>query len=139
MQRTEIDFASDPKDTAWHGLIERRLLPLAHAAGFGDLVQFGLQLALVEAVNNIIEHAYDMTPGQPIAIRGECAADALRYQLRDRGRPMPLPLPSGAPAAPDAAGGRGWQIIRAGFPDVSYSRCDDVNQLTLSRPLPGGS
>ncbi|MCG6943172.1 MAG: ATP-binding protein [Thiohalocapsa sp.] len=136
MQRAEIDFTSDPDNTAWHGLIEQRLIPLARGAGFDELVLFGLQLALVEAVNNIIEHAYDMARGQPIAISGECAADALRYRLRDRGQPMPLPLPPGAPAAPDASGGRGWQIIRAGFPDVSYTRRDDINLLTLSRPVP---
>jgi serine/threonine-protein kinase RsbW len=136
MQRVEIDFTSDPASTAWHGLIEERLIPLARVAGFGDLTVFGLQLALVEAVNNIIEHAYGMQAGECIVIRGEHDATALRYQLRDRGRPMPLPLPTGAPAAPDAAGGRGWQIIRAGFPDVTYARRDGLNLLTLSRPVP---
>jgi serine/threonine-protein kinase RsbW len=136
MQRVEIEFTSDPDSTAWHGLIDLRLIPLARAAGCDDLEVFGLQLALVEAVNNIIEHAYGMQPEQRIAITGECDAGTLRFQLRDRGRPMPLPLPSGAPAAPDASGGRGWQIIRAGFPDVSYVRRDGVNLLTLSRPVP---
>lgn len=136
MQRVDIDFNSDPDDMAWHGLIETRLMPLAQAAGLGDLEIFGLQLALVEAVNNIIEHAYALEPGLPIAIRGECCGDALRYQLRDQGRPMPLPLPSGQPAATDAAGGRGWQIIRAGFPDVHYERREGLNLLTLSRPVP---
>ena len=139
MQRTEIDFTSDPDDIAWHGLIERRLMPLAHAAGFSELTLFGLQLALVEAVNNVIEHAYTMAPNQPIAISGECTKGTLRFQLRDRGRPMPLPLPSGVPAAPDASGGRGWQIIRAGFTEVSYARRDGVNLLTLSRPVPDGT
>jgi serine/threonine-protein kinase RsbW len=136
MQRVDIDFTSDPGSIAWHGLIEQRLMPLARAAGFSDLAVFGLQLAIVEAVNNIIEHAYRMEPGQCIAIRGEHDTAALRYQLRDRGVPMPLPLPTGAPAAPEAPGGRGWQIIRAGFPDVTYARRHGINLLTLSRPVP---
>jgi anti-sigma regulatory factor (Ser/Thr protein kinase) len=77
-----------------------------------------------------------MQPGQPIGLAGDCDASTLRFELRDQGCPMPLPLPSGAPAAPDAPGGRGWQIIRAGFPEVSYKRHDGVNLLTLSRPVP---
>ncbi|NBC15151.1 MAG: ATP-binding protein [Gammaproteobacteria bacterium] len=136
MQRVDIAFSTDPDDMAWHGLIETRLMLLARAAGFDELEIFGLQLALVEAVNNIIEHAYDLQPHQPVAISGECSATELLYQLRDHGRPMPLPLPSGEPAAPDAAGGRGWQIIRASFPGVAYARHDGVNLLTLRRPLP---
>jgi serine/threonine-protein kinase RsbW len=136
MQREAIQFTSDAQDMAWHALIEARLMPLARAAGCDDLVVFGLQLALVEAVNNIVEHAYRLTPGLPIAVTGERTADALRCELRDEGVPMPLPLPSGEPAPAEADGGRGWQIIRAGFADVHYARVDGVNVLTLSRPLP---
>ncbi|WP_058557128.1 ATP-binding protein [Thiohalocapsa sp. ML1] len=136
MQREDIHFSSDPQGMAWHALIEARLMPLARAAGCNDMEVFGLQLALVEAVNNIVEHAYRLTPGQPISVGCECTPAALRFELRDEGMPMPLPLPSGEPAPAEADGGRGWQIIRAGFPDIHYERVDGVNRLTLIRPLP---
>jgi serine/threonine-protein kinase RsbW len=134
MQPVEIEFVSDPDDMTWHGLIESRLLPLARKAGLDDLATFALQLALVEAVNNVIKHAYYNRVGEPISIRGMQSLEALLFELRDRGVPMPQPLPAGHAQATDAPGGRGWQIIRASFPAVSYTRTDGTNVLTLARP-----
>jgi serine/threonine-protein kinase RsbW len=136
MHRVEIEFTSHPDEMGWHVLIEERLLPLAREAGCDELAIFGLQLALVEAVNNVIEHAYAMQSGGVIGISGEQREATLCFELRDQGVPMPMPLPSGEPAPTDAAGGRGWQIIRANFPTVEYARLDGSNLLTLCRPLP---
>jgi serine/threonine-protein kinase RsbW len=112
-------------------------MALAQAAGLDDFSCMGLQFALVEAVNNIIEHAYANERGKPIDLAGTHTLQHLTFVLRDRGIPMPLPLPDGSPADPMAESGRGWQIIRAAFPDVRYERIDGENVLTLTRPLTG--
>jgi serine/threonine-protein kinase RsbW len=100
-----------------------------------EIAGIGLNFAVIEAINNVIEHAYVNTAGKPIELRGHHERDRLMLVLRDWGRPMPLPLPDGSPADPMAESGRGWQIIRAAFPDVRYERTDGENVLTLIRPL----
>lgn len=135
MTSLHIQFPSDPTDSGWHAALESPLTALVQAAGLDELVAMGLQFALVEAVNNIIEHAYANAPGQPIELAGTYDSQRLTLVLRDRGVPMPLPLPDGSPADPMAESGRGWQIIRAAFPDVCYERIDGENVLTLARPL----
>ncbi|MCF7982769.1 MAG: ATP-binding protein [Thiohalocapsa sp.] len=130
-----IDFESDPEDLTWYALLEKELMTLARTAGLEDMAAMAVLCAVVEAVNNIIEHAYEGEKGKPIKIAGTHEETSLKIELRDRGKPMPLPLPTGTPADVMATSGRGWQIIRAAFTQVSYERVNDENLLTLTRPL----
>lgn len=138
MNRVELEFKSDPADMDWHEQIATRLLPLPRAAGLADAELTALHVALVEAVNNIIEHAYAMQPGGSIVIQGECKPHELCFALQDEGIPMPLPLPTGELPDLDADGGRGWLIIRHSFPEIRYERRGHSNLLTLCRPLAAG-
>ena len=137
MTSLHLQFTSNPTDISWHKALERQLTALAQAAGLDALSSTGLQFALVEAVNNIMEHAYANERRRPIDVSGRQDPRRLTFVLRDRGIPMPLPLPDGSPADPMAESGRGWQIIRAAFPGVCYERIDGENVLTLTRPLIG--
>jgi serine/threonine-protein kinase RsbW len=130
-----IRFTTDPAGFGWHAKLESELAALARSAGLDEIAEMGLNFALVEAINNVIEHAYVNTAGKPIELHGHHDGDRLTLVLRDRGLPMPLPLPDGAPVDPMAESGRGWQIIRATFPHVRYERTDGENVLTLIRPL----
>lgn len=123
----------------WHQALEPQLTALAQAAGLDELSAMGLRFALVEAVNNIIEHAYANERGKPIDLSGTQDVLNLTFVLRDSGLPMPLPLPDGSPADPMSESGRGWQIIRAAFPEVCYARIDGESVLTLTRPLTGSA
>ena len=135
MTRLHIQLFSDPTDVDWYQALEPQLTALAQAAGLDEFAGIGAQFALVEAINNIIEHAYANQPGKLIDVRGTLDSARLMLVLRDRGIEMPLPLPDGSPAEPTAESGRGWQIIRSAFPDVRYERIDGENILTLIRPL----
>jgi serine/threonine-protein kinase RsbW len=131
----QVQFLSDHKDLGWQQTLESEIAPLVRSAGLDELSEMGIRVALVEAVNNVIEHGYANSNGKPLKLRGRKDHLCLTFELRDQGRPIPLPLPDGHPVDPMAGCGRGWQIIRAAFPEVFYDRHNGENRLTLIRPL----
>lgn len=135
MPMIRIELESDPHDMGWHEHIHQTFETLAIEAGVEGLERILLPMAIVEAINNVIKHAYQWTPGRPILLEAEHSAQAVTIELRDQGLPMPLPLPAGEIADESAENGRGWRIIRAVFPDVHYERIEGVNLLKLRRPL----
>jgi len=135
MTTLQLRFLSDPASADWHLPLEAQLSALTQAAGLDEMAAISLQFAAVEAINNVLEHAYGGEVGRPIELLGDADPTRVCLTLRDQGGPMPLPLPDGRPAPAGAESGRGWQIIRAAFPDVRYERVDGTNELTLIRPL----
>ncbi len=109
------------------------------AQGVGGETLGNVEIALAEAVNNIVEHAYARrTPGQ-IRLRYDLGNSELRLDLDDDGTPYPDgQLPTGAPADLDVAvpdlpeGGFGWFLIRTLTRDLSYVRKDNRNSLILT-------
>lgn len=103
-----------------------------------------VELALAEALNNIVEHAYPAGEPGEIRLSVRMSRDRLCCRLRDRGVPLPgLALPEGArpdPAVARAAlpeGGFGWYLIRDLTDALSYAREVDENILTLEFALTG--
>jgi serine/threonine-protein kinase RsbW len=110
------------------------------AAGAADDLRTRAQIALAEACNNIVEHAYE--PPCDIAdaaIVLDIAGDpgGLQITLRDKGRAMPegpLPgreLPPIDPDDPDSLpeGGFGWTLLREMTRALSLSRRNGQNIL----------
>jgi serine/threonine-protein kinase RsbW len=106
-----------------------------------------INLAMVEAVNNAVEHAYHGEPGHPVRVELELAPDRLGLRVQDHGQPMP-PGRLEAVAAfvePDpedpetwSMRGRGLFIIRSCMDTVEYEARDGVNTLSMSRLLATG-
>ena len=103
-----------------------------------------VELAMVEAVNNAVEHAYRSEPGHSVVVELLLAPDRLGLAVRDRGEPMdPRKLTGvGEVAKPDRADpkswhprGRGLAIIKSCMDSVEYQVRDGVNVLTMSRTL----
>jgi sigma-B regulation protein RsbU (phosphoserine phosphatase) len=116
--------------------LHAKLSALCADAGLDDLAAFELTCAIVEAVNNCIEHAYGGEPGHPITLLWVRKRDEIAVEIRDRGRPMPSPPPeSPAMAETDAESGRGWHIIREWTDTATYAREANENVLTLTRRL----
>lgn len=105
--------------------------------GLDDASCGKIEIALAEALNNVVEHAYAGTPG---AIRMEMTHTEgdLQVTLRDKGAALPrLRPPAGHPPAlhdeRDALpeGGFGWFLIRNLTRGLHYARDAGENRLTL--------
>lgn len=103
-----------------------------------------LRLCLAEALNNIVEHAYEGAEGKPIFADVRFKPDCYEVMLIDEGKPMPGgTLPSGAldfemddlDALPE--GGFGWMLIHTQMDTVEYERRDGCNILRLEKSVDG--
>jgi len=98
------------------------------------------ELAVNEAVVNIIEHAYENAPGRPILIEAEASVTTIVFRLYDWGLSFdPTVVP--APAFDGTRDhGFGVYIISNAVDEVDYSRDDTGrNCTTLSIRLTGGN
>ncbi len=103
-----------------------------------------IEIALVEAVNNAVEHAYRGEPGHSVVVELRLSPSCLGLSVRDRGEPMdPWRLAGSAEIAePDRADpatwrprGRGLAIIKSCMDSVEYQIQDGANILVMSRKL----
>ncbi|KUJ85384.1 ATPase [Ruegeria marisrubri] len=97
-----------------------------------------VKIALAEAINNVVEHAY--AGMEPALVQVECrfGPNRLDILISDTGRPLPgARPPDGEPASVDTPlqdlpeGGFGWFLIRQLAKDVRYERRDGSNRLHL--------
>ncbi len=115
-----------------------------HAKGLPPAAAGDVEIALTEAVNNIIEHAYGGCKRRKIAVRARLSTTELELRLVDNGRPLPgghvprhpcLDLDRPRDALPE--GGFGWTMIHQLTGDVRYQRRNGRNVLTLRFLLTG--
>lgn len=109
------------------------------AAGAAEDLRTRAQIALAEACNNIVEHAYQPRDSADAGIVLDIAGDpaGLQITLRDKGCAMPegpLPgreLPPIDPDDPDSLpeGGFGWALLREMTRALSLSRRNGQNIL----------
>jgi len=97
-----------------------------------------VEIALAEAINNVVEHAYaDSEPGL-VRILCSLRTEHLDIRICDTGTPLAqsrLPLGLAAdvsvPRSELPEGGFGWFLIRELTSDVRYDRCGLINHLSL--------
>lgn len=102
----------------------------------------GIEIALAEVVNNIVEHAYcGLNPGD-VNVRGWFEKDALNLHVSDHGHALPNEeLPAGRPADVSGPiedlpeGGFGWFMIRTLAREIRYARENGENHLHLTFDL----
>ncbi|WP_291729024.1 ATP-binding protein [Leisingera sp. F5] len=97
-----------------------------------------VQIALTEAVNNVVEHAYESAPPGDVRILAELYPERLWISIQDAGAPFPRgELPEGKPADVSVPaeslpeGGFGWFLIRELASQVQYERSEGNNNLSL--------
>ncbi len=110
------------------------------ALGMADAQLFELELALVEAANNIVAHGDQEPPAGAIALYLEDPAQcrgAVVIELHAAGKPVAIMLPA-PEAMPDsrAERGRGLLLIRACVDEFAYERRDGINVWRLKKHLP---
>jgi serine/threonine-protein kinase RsbW len=100
---------------------------------------YEMEMAVVEAVNNSIEHACRNQPGHPITVRMKLSEDRITFVVSDGGqavehlREMLVLDATGVPHA--AERGRGVQIMRALMDEVGYRTDGAMNLLTMVKYL----
>ncbi len=104
------------------------------------------QIILAEVLNNIVEHAYNFTDGNPITLSITLRSNGLWCETFDEGLPMANGVPpNGVMPKIDPKslsdlpeGGFGWAMVRELTQDIRYSRSGSVNHLTFLIPSPQG-
>lgn len=109
-------------------------------AGCGPQEADLLQLAVVEALNNAIEHAYRGRPGQLVEVRLSLDGGRLLVEVSDHGQPMSDPRPR--PPEFDAQdlstlpeGGLGLFLIHQIMDQVQYRSRQGRNTLKMTKKL----
>lgn len=102
-----------------------------------------VRIALTEAINNVVEHAYAGISPAKVRVACNLQQDRLTILISDSGNPLPgLRPPEGIPAALGSTiddlpeGGFGWFLIRELTSEVQYERRDGFNWLSLRFDIP---
>ncbi|MFY9350217.1 MAG: ATP-binding protein [Sphingobium sp.] len=102
-----------------------------------DAALIDLELALVEAANNIVIHGYAGRDDGVIEMTVAHDEAAIMLDLWDDGARMPEgQLSACRPFSLDAESGRGIGIIQSCIDDIAYNREGDRNHLRLTKRLP---
>ena len=133
--RLRTELAEVVRADAW-------LVKVCQAVGVPRDALEDLELALDEAVSNIIRHGYGVGAPGEIEIAVEIAADRVRIEVRDRARPFnPLvdaPEPDLARNIDERSkGGLGVYLLRQVMDRVDYSCEKGENRLILERVKSG--
>jgi serine/threonine-protein kinase RsbW len=115
---------------------------MAGEVGFGQEECERLELCVVEALTNVIEHGYHGEAGHPVTLLVAVTREELEMQVRDEGMPMPdglleRPEPEEATeVALLAESGRGLFLMRHIADRIDYRHGPEGNTLVLARRLP---
>ena len=103
--------------------------------GIDEMTILGINLALEEAVVNVVNYAYPEGTVGDIEMEVNADEKAITFILRDHGKPFD---PTAAkevditlPAEERQIGGLGIHLIRNYMDEVKYDYCDGQNVLTL--------
>ncbi len=107
----------------------------ARALGFPDHDLGEIDLAVTEAVSNVVRHAYGGDESGRVEMEVAADEEAFTVVIRDTGRPMPAEV-----AKPDldnpSAGGYGIYLIETVMDRVERLRGPGGNELRLTRRRP---
>lgn len=138
-QRFEID-----SDASLVAGVSQAIYALAEKVGGADFAS-ETEIAVCEAINNVIEHAYRFESGNPVVVEWQADDDHICIKVHDFGCAMPAGavrsvVPEFDPDDPSTLpeGGFGLGLINAIMDRVDYDTdASGRNTLELSRRLPG--
>lgn len=124
-----LSLSSDPGDI--DPLLDK-LEKILKTSSLDEMSSYHLRCAVVEVVNNCIQHAYQNKAGQPIEITYHIEADRVRVGISDRG-PAFLGPSEVADTEPADEFGRGFEIINAWVSSLSFKRKNNWNTCWLEQ------
>ena len=129
----KLQFPSDPK---FLSLLRSLIGSAAKMVGFGEKEVGNLQLAVDEAVTNIIRHSLKNDFGRTIEAELVLGERALEVMFRDDGEPAGKDDLKPKEPSPNRPGGLGLYLMHECMDKVSYERLsNDQNQLCLVKYL----
>lgn len=114
--------------------------------GMSEEETYEVELAVVEALTNVVQHAYAGRKGQPVNVEFRLSEEVVQIEVTDQGIPLPETdllsarrLPSVDPLDLDnlAETGRGLFVVWSMMDEVRYASDGAVNRLTLTRRRAG--
>jgi sigma-B regulation protein RsbU (phosphoserine phosphatase) len=134
--RVEIIFPSSPEYLA---LVRAAVRTLCEKCEFTEVECSRTVLAVVEAVTNIIRHAYHGDPGQEIVLRARDLGDGLELEFLDRGDSVPPATISSRDLAEVEPGGLGVHMMKSCMDEVSYEGRPGGGSRLVLRKFRGSS
>ena len=121
-------------------LIGSAVRGIAEMLSIDSVGQYHLELCVVEAVTNVIKHAYHSKAGHGVDLQIQVYPDRLTFKLQDSGEHMDIsrvaPLrfdPSNLETLPER--GMGIFILRNLMDEIDYKVVNGQNVLTLCQYL----
>ncbi len=120
---------------------------ICSSASFSEIDCFNIELCVVEAVTNSIEHAYHGSSGNELSVVLTLTPKDITFDVYDTGDPMnPRNLDEARIIGPEedessgsdgiAEGGRGLGIMKEIMDSATYRPDKGGNRLTLRKALP---
>jgi anti-sigma regulatory factor (Ser/Thr protein kinase) len=126
-----LELSSDPRDV---GRLLTYLESILAASCLDEMSAFHLRCAVVEVVNNCIQHAYQGETGQPIEISYRLHSNDVQITVSDRGAAFQAPA-NLSEIDLMSESGRGLQIINAWVSTLEFKRRDGWNVCTLKQRI----
>lgn len=138
MNNVTLTIGNNPMDTLLIGICIRHISALA----FPPEDCSAIELAVVEAVNNAIEHAYDEGEEGKVTVSYSLSEDGAVIEIIDGGRGMASHFLADQGGVPDfdpedidnlPERGMGIWLIRSCVDSATYHSGDDGNRWTLTK------
>lgn len=120
------------------GLIGLAVNKICRSIPLTEVDSYQVELCVVEAVTNCVEHAYQGKSGNTVHVDIDIGKNRVGFTIRDAGITMkkpPIPSlnydPSNLDELPE--GGMGLFIIHAVMDDISYRHSDGENHMHFSK------
>ena len=108
-------------------------------AGFDPSVSIQMNLAIEEAVVNVMSYAYPVGTVGNVIIEAQANEDCLTFTIIDNGTPFDPTAKSEVDTTLSAEerpiGGLGIHLVRQLMDSINYERIDNKNILTLRKKL----
>ncbi|MEM7241149.1 MAG: ATP-binding protein [Pseudomonadota bacterium] len=134
MQRKEISFWSKQDNVT--DAVRKAVLWLKESGADGDAAG-NAEIVLAEALNNVVEHAFEYREDGRIVLELDCAKEDYAFVIKDNGKVFPG-IPQKKEMKGDAVafedlpeGGFGWFLIHELTNQIFYSRVENLNVLEL--------
>jgi serine/threonine-protein kinase RsbW len=98
---------------------------------------FEMELAVLEVVNNAIEHAHNYQRNKQVTVRLRLHSDRIQFTIIDRGPRFNLAAALAASLrleqGDEPERGRGLMIVQKVMDEVRYERKGEANHITLTK------